>query len=339
MRISDGIHCRVTHRMGYQRIVICGATPVESRNAVKKIQNSFRRNGNGFVFDMLLFETFQSYSTLFLQQISDWIIDFNTPGGVDRDGWQYAVDFPASYHAKKQFTDYVRRRRWYRKCRLTTSGPWHEVGNTRIIDVCLQPQGDDAEYPIKVWAIASNGDALLRSGVNQSSFAGIAWQHITSHHALLSIGASQTYGIWAIGRNGSAYRRCHVTADNPLGEAWQTIDPPQGSMLKSISVGSAGIWAIDTRGQMVIRREITDAFPEGSHWQVLPNVVNDPPHEEGKIGFKSVSVTDEVWSVSVSGCVCKRSGVTKDNPAGTGWMLGISVSLRKEGTVNRYETH
>lgn len=41
------------------------------------------------------------------------MIDYHTPGGVDRDGWQYAVDFPASYHAKKNFTDYVRRRRWF----------------------------------------------------------------------------------------------------------------------------------------------------------------------------------------------------------------------------------
>uniref|UniRef100_A0A1B0DFD2 Uncharacterized protein n=1 Tax=Phlebotomus papatasi TaxID=29031 RepID=A0A1B0DFD2_PHLPP len=40
------------------------------------------------------------------QWISDWLVDFSTPGGVDREGWQYAVDFPASYHGKKQFTDY-----------------------------------------------------------------------------------------------------------------------------------------------------------------------------------------------------------------------------------------
>lgn len=52
------------------------------------------------------------FKTLNFFQISDWLVDFHTPGGVDRDGWQYAVDFPASYHAKKQFTDYVRRRRW-----------------------------------------------------------------------------------------------------------------------------------------------------------------------------------------------------------------------------------
>lgn len=97
-------------------------------------------------------------------KISDWLVDFHTPGGVDRDGWQYAVDFPATYHAKKQFTDYVRRRRWYRKCRLTSSGPWHELGNSKIIDVSLQPQDLNVmDGPITVWAVAANGDALVRS--------------------------------------------------------------------------------------------------------------------------------------------------------------------------------
>lgn len=70
-------------------------------------------------------------------KISDWIVDFHTPGGVDRDGWQYATDFPSQYHGKKQFTDYVRRRRWFRRCQLTTSGPWQELGNTKLVDVSL----------------------------------------------------------------------------------------------------------------------------------------------------------------------------------------------------------
>lgn len=70
-------------------------------------------------------------------KVSDWIVDFHTPGGVDRDGWQYATDFPSQYHGKKQFTDYVRRRRWFRRCQLTTSGPWQELGNTKLIDVSL----------------------------------------------------------------------------------------------------------------------------------------------------------------------------------------------------------
>ena len=40
----------------------------------------------------------------------DWVVDHHTPGGTDKDGWQYAKDFPASYHPEPGFTDYVRRR-------------------------------------------------------------------------------------------------------------------------------------------------------------------------------------------------------------------------------------
>lgn len=89
-----------------------------------------------------------------------------------------------------------------------------------------------------------------------------------------------------------------------------------------------GIWAIDSQGQMLVRREVCESFPEGSHWQLLQNVPNDPPHTEGKSGFRSVSVTDtEVWAVSNSNYICRRSGVTQKNPAGTGWQLGISVCI------------
>lgn len=69
---------------------------------------------------------------------TDWLIDYTTPGGVDNQGWQYATDFPASYHGKPKFTDYVRRRRWARKCKLTTSGPWKTLGATKLIDISLQ---------------------------------------------------------------------------------------------------------------------------------------------------------------------------------------------------------
>lgn len=80
---------------------------------------------------------FYSMVSIGILKISDWIVDFHTPGGVDRDGWQYATDFPAQYHGKKQFTDYVRRRRWFRRCQLTTSGPWQELGNTKLVDISL----------------------------------------------------------------------------------------------------------------------------------------------------------------------------------------------------------
>lgn len=178
-----------------------------------------------------------------------------------------------------------------------------------------------------MWAIASNGDALFRRGVNQSCTAGTSWDHIVANQPLISISTGNIYGVWAIGKNGSAYRRCGITIENVCGDVWQAIDPPKGSKLKQISVGTVGVWSIDAQGQLFVRREVCASFPEGSHWQILSNVINDPPHEEGKMGFRSVSVSNEVWAVSNSGYICKRCGITQKNPAGTGWNLGISVSI------------
>ncbi|XP_035793382.1 tectonin beta-propeller repeat-containing protein-like [Anopheles albimanus] len=259
------------------------------------------------------------------QWISDWMVDFHNPGGVDRDGWQYAVDFPASYHAKKQFTDYVRRRRWYRKCRLTTSGPWQEIGNTKLLDVSLHQDGAEAECPIKVWAIAVNGDVLYRRGVSQSQPAGIGWEHIPCDQPLVSISIYENK-LWSIGKNGTALFRCGITLENPLGSKWQTIMPPDGVTFKQISVGKVGIWALDAAGRLSVRKEINETFPEGSHWQLLSNIPNDPPHYDGTCGFKNVSVGEHVYAVSESGCVCFRSGITPLNPAGTGWIIGIQAN-------------
>merc|ERR1719410_3110399 len=59
----------------------------------------------------------------------DWVVDHHTPGGTDKDGWQYAKDFPASYHPEPGFTDYVRRcwsGRWPRAARQCTG--WASPG-------------------------------------------------------------------------------------------------------------------------------------------------------------------------------------------------------------------
>lgn len=103
------------------------------------------------------------------QWISDWMIDFHVPGGVDNDGWQYAVDFPAVFHAKKHFTDYVRRRRWYRRCAVATTGPWSELGHTKLLDVSLEVVNNDIDSVITVWALANDGQAMLRAGVSKSN--------------------------------------------------------------------------------------------------------------------------------------------------------------------------
>lgn len=48
-----------------------------------------------------------------------------------------------------------------------------------------------------------------------------------------------------------------------------------------------------------------------------------------KQGFRHISVAKEegqVWAISGAGIICRRIGVTNENPAGTGWATGIGVS-------------
>ncbi|XP_066998371.2 tectonin beta-propeller repeat-containing protein isoform X2 [Anabrus simplex] len=210
------------------------------------------------------------------QWVSEWVVDFHTPGGVDKEGWQYAMDFPATYHGQKHFTDYVRRRRWVRKCRLTTSGPWQELGNTKLVDVSLYaPHVDEPDRLVFVWAVAANGDAVFRRGVSQSCPAGLSWEHVPSDQPLASISCGPNNQVWAVGRNGSAYWRFGISAANPVGAVWETVEPPSGRTLRQISVGKNVVWALDSQGQFSVRREVTAVFPEGTHWQTLPTSAAD----------------------------------------------------------------
>ncbi|KAK0174364.1 hypothetical protein PV327_010141 [Microctonus hyperodae] len=268
--------------------------------------------------------------------ISDWIIDFHTPGGVDCDGWQYATDFSSQYHGKKHFTDYVRRRRWFRRCLLTCSGPWKELGNTKIVDVSLHVTEDHtADTPIRVWAVAANGEALFRRGVSESCPMGVSWEHIPSDQPLSGISCGPMGQVWAVGRNGSSYWRFGISHTKSLGEMWTNVEPPAGTQLKQISVGKNVVWALDTTGKLSLRREIQPkVFPEGTFWQTLPAMPNDPIHIDlsvitAKQGFRHVSVsheTGQVWAISGAGIVCQRIGVTNENPAGTGWTTGIGAN-------------
>ena len=89
---------------------------------------------------------------------------------MDKEGWQYATDFPASYSGKCGFTDCVRRfesafdhskptvsfntetycrRRWARKCRLQTTGPWKQLCPTKLVDISMQVSHNGENNPSK----------------------------------------------------------------------------------------------------------------------------------------------------------------------------------------------
>jgi tectonin beta-propeller repeat-containing protein 1 len=224
---------------------------------------------------------FNKLLSMHWQFVSDWLVDFHVPGGCDRDGWQYAVgeyfylnqiiilkikiliilDFPMTYHAKKQFSDLVRRRRWYRKCRLNTKGPFQELGQSKVVDISLQ-SFKNSEL-VCAWAISSAGDALFRRNVTTASPCGSNWEHIPCDVKLCSISCSHDNKVWCVSKNGSMFFRTRVTFDNPIGEAWKRIDSPSNMQFKLVSAGEKGVWALDTQSRLMVRRDISSSNPEG----------------------------------------------------------------------------
>ncbi|XP_026682264.1 LOW QUALITY PROTEIN: tectonin beta-propeller repeat-containing protein 1-like [Diaphorina citri] len=240
---------------------------------------------------------------------SEWHVDYNIEGGTDKEGWQYALDFPCAYHASNSFTDTARRRKWRRVAKYVTQAPWLELGNTKLQDLSLHT---DTNGNIHVWGIVPKGDALYRRGVTLEVPSGISWEHVSHDEILVNI-SGYNHQVWAVGVNGCAYWRYGVTGNNPMGETWRCVDPPRRTSLVQIAVGEDLVWCRDADNVLYTRLGVSRVCWEGTHWQAVP---------ENKMKYVTISRT-EVWGITPEGHLSKRLGVTKDNPAGYCWVFSL----------------
>ncbi|XP_054849483.1 tectonin beta-propeller repeat-containing protein 1 isoform X2 [Eublepharis macularius] len=255
--------------------------------------------------------------------VSDWSIDFSVSGGTDREGWQYAADFPASYHGQKTMKDFVRRRRWARKCKIVTSGPWLEVPPIALWDVSIIPELPTAkEECVALWAISDKGDVLCRLNITRQNPAGSSWLHVGTDQPFISVSIGGFHQVWAVARDGSAFYRGSVSPKKPEGDCWYHIRSPPKQKLKQVSVGRTAVFAVDKNGNLWYRQGITPNYPQGSSWDHISNNVR-------KV---SVGPLDQVWVIadkvqgshSLScGTVCHRTGVQPMEPKGQSWDYGI----------------
>ncbi|ESO93374.1 hypothetical protein LOTGIDRAFT_190059 [Lottia gigantea] len=269
----------------------------------------------------------------------DWSVDFS--GQVDQEGWQYSGNFNKPFHQQPGLRDGVRRRRWIRKCKLNTVGPWNKLGSTNIKDVTIQLDTISSTIsPVIIWAVGSNGNVLCRLGVTIHNHQGDNWIDIPTDLPFTSVSIGGNNRAWGIAIDGSVYYRPGVTSTNPSGQCWLQVipTPPQGSTLHLISVGETAVWAVDTKGNLWYREQITPTYPEGTRWCYVCN----------KVKHVSVGHNDEVWIVSLpnfgkfkhgTGMVYKRLGITTERPMGTGWDRVIGdgwqyVSIR--GYIQKY---
>ncbi|AWP17426.1 putative tectonin beta-propeller repeat-containing protein 1 isoform 2 [Scophthalmus maximus] len=255
--------------------------------------------------------------------VSDWVIDYSVSGGTDREGWQFAADFPASYHGYKTMKDFVRRRRWGRKCKLTTTGPWQEIPPIPLSDVTILPHAAQSSVDVvPLWAISNKGDVLCRLGVTALTPAGSSWLHVGTDQPFKSITIGATSQVWGIAKDGSAFYRGSVSPQSPAGDCWYHIPSPAKQKLKHVSVGRTSVYTVDENGNLWYRQDVTPSYPQGSSWEHISNNVR-------KV---SVGPLDQVWIIadkvqgshSLScGTVCHRLGVQPMEPKGQSWDYGI----------------
>ncbi|XP_064613719.1 tectonin beta-propeller repeat-containing protein 1-like isoform X2 [Liolophura sinensis] len=265
------------------------------------------------------------------QWISDWAVDFSVAGGVDVDGWQY-TSFPRTqeFHGQPGWRDSYRRRRWIRRCRLVTSGPWLPVGPLPVIDVSIQPASQSKGAATAIWAVGANGDALCRVGVTPSKPQGEAWFHVPADQPFLAISIGGNSWVWGIARDGSVWFRSGVSTDLPTGKVWLQVvpSPPDGAPLRQVSVGDNSVWAVDSNNNLWRRKNTSAIFPEGTEWELVSR----------QIRYVSAGQDGQVWvvrdnmvakRVSEEGVLSRRLGVSTECPLGTGWEDGIGGLWRQ----------
>ncbi|XP_030645886.1 tectonin beta-propeller repeat-containing protein 1 [Chanos chanos] len=255
--------------------------------------------------------------------VSDWAVDYSVPGGTDKEGWQYAADFPVTYHGYKTMKDFVRRRRWARKCKITLTGPWQEVPPISLIDITILPcLAQSSMEQVPVWAVSEKGDVLCRLGVTPQNPSGTSWLHVGTDQPFKSISIGGGHQVWAIARDGAVFYRGSVSVQNPAGECWYHIPSPPRQTLRQVSVGRTSVYAVDENNNLWYRQGLTPSYPQGSAWELISNNVS-------KV---SVGPLDQVWIIAekVPGCVaessgtvCHRLGVRPMQPKGLSWDYGI----------------
>uniref|UniRef100_A0A8C4GIV1 Tectonin beta-propeller repeat-containing protein 1 n=1 Tax=Dicentrarchus labrax TaxID=13489 RepID=A0A8C4GIV1_DICLA len=221
--------------------------------------------------------------------VSEWAVDYNVPGGTDKEGWQYAADFPVTFHGHKTMKDFVRRRRWARKCKLTLRGPWQQVPPIPLSDISLMPcLAQSRMEQIPVWALSDKGDVLCRLGVSpQNPAVRNVLENKFSQFAVICI---------------------HVFSAN-IGSSWLHVGTDQP--FKSISIGN--LW---------YRQGLTPSYPQGSAWELISNNVT-------KVSVGPLDqvwiVADGVpgFPAETPGAVCHRVGVGPMQPKGQSWDYGI----------------
>nr|CAD7402194.1 unnamed protein product [Timema cristinae] len=240
------------------------------------------------------------------------------------NGWSYAIDFPATFHPKKQWKSCVRRRKWIRYRRYSALNSWCAIAPLHkdptqepFIDVAAGGQNVPGGDPghLLVWAITAHGRVMFRTGVSTTAPEGLRWSSITVPPGweVTQISVGPTGLVWAVLWNGRALVRTGVTRENPTGDFWLEIAAPEELKLLQVSVGTNAIWAVTRDHRVWFRKGVrgesagtNDELAKGSGWVEMV----------GNMASVSVASNDQVTCKSARDKQARSwSSLSRGNPS------------------------
>ncbi|VDN24047.1 unnamed protein product [Cylicostephanus goldi] len=108
-----------------------------------------------------------------------WIVDIDLRRH-DKEGWEYATNFGATWKPDNGVGVFVRRKRWKRHMRYTSIEKWAEIPQSSGTIVELAIGGFDILPPQEclLIALSKNGKLLRRVGIHANNPDGDCWQEI-----------------------------------------------------------------------------------------------------------------------------------------------------------------
>ncbi|KAH9513017.1 Tectonin beta-propeller repeat-containing protein 1 [Bulinus truncatus] len=277
----------------------------------------------------------------------DWLIDENLHGEViSREGWQYAVDFPREYFPEKHWNSFVRRRKWIRFRRFSSTNKWAKitdqevVKSDRFIDLSIggfslpnQPSGF-----LSVWTITQTGKVFVRTNVHYCNPEGDTWQQldIPESKSLINISVGATNLVWGISYEGQAVVRMEITINNTFGTRWKFVEfPDDKTRFAQVSVGRNSVWALSRDGQVWFRK---GTCGDDIFWNERSAVGTSWVQMVGQMSHITVSSNDQVFAIDIS---CKvvyfRTSITRTDLTGKTWqpinLIEDFTSLLRQGLV------
>jgi tectonin beta-propeller repeat-containing protein 1 len=274
--------------------------------------------------------------TLFSWSTKNWQICYKTPGGVDSDGWQYAFDFRKNiFHGERNpMTDYVRRRRWVRKCEVKMPSLWQEIPQThRLKSISLDQESHHSlllpEKTILIWATNFDG-FVLSALVSETNASSIRWRHVISEEMFQQVSIGVGLKIWGVDFNGNVHMRYGVDEKSAYcGQNWSRIkfeelNDDDETKFEMVSVGDGCVWAVSKLHELYFRENISKLFPEGTKWTKIDSFIK----------YVTCNHRNEVYAISSNRAkgrnrLIYRDGITKDNLKGDKWLETFNVSLKK----------